>query len=545
MKDTMPTPIPGTNQSAMLKFGGSVLCPHRILALACLAAAGPSTVSSAPPPNIVMIFADDLGWSDVGFNGSRFYETPHLDRLAASGMRFSDAYVAAPNCAPSRASLLTGRYPPGTGCYTVGRPDNMPGVAEGMAKLTLPENQGSLALDQVIMAQPLREAGYKTAYFGKWHVGDSGDYVATKRGFSHGFILPKAHLQDDFGPFTTIPSVPNSIGAYQGDFLTEAALDFVAANHSDPFFVFLSFYNMVHATNKGTHTSPDSALTGKYFGKPPSGDDKDPVYAAKVEHLDSLVGRILARLDELGLSSNTLVIFYSDNGGAGNYTALGSPGTRTFTDNRPLRGGKSTLYEGGIRVPLVMRWPGRIPAGSLCTVPVTGVDFFPTFLDLAGISLQESLPLDGVSLLPLMEGRPPPTGSSHESGGRMLWSAYVDRRPERRNDASEVGLDAGGNLLAGTRPIFWHFPVYYGDRLQNSAWVNTPNSAIRLGRFKLIEFFEDGHLELYDLKRDLSESENLAERHPAITAQLHTLLKQWQQESGAFIPQPVASQGAH
>lgn len=544
MTNTTPTPDHGPNHTAMPTLGGGVLRPHGILALACLAVAGSSPVLPAAPPNIVLILADDLGWSDVGFNGSRYYETPHLDRLAASGMRFSDAYVAAPNCAPSRASLLTGRYPPGTGCYTVGRPDNMPGVAEGMARLTLPKNQGSLALDQVIVAQPLQAVGYKTAYFGKWHVGDSGDYVATRRGFSHGFILPNVHLQDDFGPFTTIPSVPSPIGAYQGDYLAEAALDFVATNRGGPFFVFLSFYNLVHATNKGTHTSPDPALTGKYYGKPPAGDDKDPVYAAKVEHLDRVVGRILARLDELGLSSNTLVIFYSDNGGPGNYAALGSPGTRSFTDNRPLRGGKSTLYEGGIRVPLVMRWPGRISAGSVCTVPVTGVDFFPTFLELAGIAPAESLTLDGVSLLPLMEGRPLPAGSSHESGGRMLWSAYDERKPERRKGATEVGLDAGGNLLGGTRPIFWHFPVYYGDRLQNPAWVNTPNSAVRLGRFKLIEFFEDGHLELYDLRRDLSESENLAERHPAITAQLHALLQQWQRTSGAFIPQPAASPGA-
>jgi arylsulfatase A-like enzyme len=499
-----------------------------------------ATLSAADTrPNILFILANDLGWSDVGFNGSRYYETPRIDRLAASGMRFTDAYVAAPNCSPSRATLMFGQYPGRTGCYTVGRPENVAGFAEGLTKVTMPKNSPQIPLDKVCLADPLTKAGYATAVFGKWHLGDSGDYVPTRRGFSAGFILPKEHLQDDFGPFTTFPSRPSPVGVYQSDFLAEEALKFMAEKRERPFFVYLSFYCSVHATNQGTHTSPDPAVTAKYHAKPPIGDDKDPVYAAKLEHFDRIVGRLLDRLDELKLPGSTIVILYSDNGAPGNYREMGAPSVRAFTDNRPLRGGKSTLYEGGVRVPLAIRWPGVIAPGSVCTIPVTSVDFYPTLLQITGATAPANQPLDGMSLLPILQNGPRPTGTSHQSGGRMLWSPYATDDEDAPARHAKLGkLDESGDLLAGSRPIFWHFPVYYGNRVKDPAWSNTPNSAVRLGRFKLIEFFDDKRLELYDLLADVGETRNLATKHPEITAQLHALLQRWQKETGAFIPQP-------
>lgn len=491
---------------------------------------------AATRPNILLIFIDNLSWSDVGFNGSRYYETPRLDRFAAESLRFTDAYVAAPNCAPSRATLMFGQYPSRTGCYTVGNPENVGGFDEGLTKVTLPTNRKQIPLDKICVAQPLANAGYATAIFGKWHLGDSGNYIPTKRGFTDGFILPLEHLQDDYGPFTTVPQRPSEKGIHQSDFLVGEALKFMEEKRSQPFLVYLSFYASVHATNKGTQTSPDPSLTSKYYGKPRSGDDKDPAYAAKVEHMDQQVGRILDRLKELQLDSNTIVIFYSDNGGPGNYAALGSPSTRAFTDNLPLRGGKSTLYEGGVRVPLLVRWPGVTQPGTFCTTPVTSVDFYPTFLDIAQAAPPAGYPLDGRSLVPLLDNRPRPTGTSADTGERLLWSPYP--APKSAPPKSEATLEISDDILSGARPIFWHFPIYYGNRVKDPAWVNVPNSAVRLGRFKLIEFFEDHRLELYDLRLDLGETTNLAAKYPEVTAQLHTLLQNWQKATNAFIPEP-------
>lgn len=512
----------------------------RLLSAALLfASILPSRLSASPvsrPPNILLIYADDLGWSDVGFHGSRYYETPRIDHFAAESLRFTDAYASAPLCSPSRASLMFGQYPPRTGCYSVGRPHTTPGVAEGLALLTPAENNPRIPLDKICFAQPLADAGYATAFFGKWHLGDSGDFLPFNRGFTHGFILPDVHLQDDFGPFTTIPPRPSPIGIPQSDFLVQEALSFMEEHRDRPFFVEISFYVSVHASNKGTHTSPDPALTAKYFGKPPAGDDKDPAFAAKVGHMDRLVGHLLDRLDALGLAENTVVIFYSDNGGVGGYHQLGSPLTRSYTDNAPLRAGKATLYEGGIRVPLIIRWPGVTPVGGVCSIPVTGVDFYPTFLDLARAPAPRDYPLDGVSLLPIIHDTPRPQAHGHESLGRALWTPYPVKPAL---DQSPPQLPVSQDLLSGARPIFWHFPVYYGNRLKNPSWVNTPNSAIRLGRFKLIEFFEEPRTELYDLVADLGEQSDISKTHPEITAQLHALLQHWQRSSGAFIPKPA------
>lgn len=465
----------------------SLLCALAIL----------GTLRAAERPNILFIFADDLGWSDVGFNGSRYYETPRIDRLAAEGMRFTDSYVAAPNCSPSRATLMFGQYPPRTGCYTVGGEEGGGEVNAELRRVTSPKSVKTIPVEKVCVARPLTSAGYSTAVFGKWHLGDYREFLPTERGFQQGFIIPNPHRQEDFGPFETRPPVENAKGVYQSDFLADAALKFIAANREKPFFVYLSFFNSVHATHEGSHIPPDEQVRARYAAKPPVGDDKDPAFAAKVERLDQVVGRVLDQIEALKLAQNTLVVFYSDNGGVGGYRAMGDHGTRSYTDNAPLRGGKSTLYEGGIRVPLAMRWPGVIRPGSVCETPVTSVDFYPTFLELCGAKADPAYTLDGVSLMPLLKGEP-------------------------LNDPG--------------RAIFWHFPVYYGNKQKNGVWVNTPCSAIRADDFKLIEFFEDNRLELYNLREDIGETKNLASSDHERATAMHRKLQQWQADTRAFIP---------
>ena len=475
-----------------------LLSSFAIFNVASASAESPAAKAAATLPNVLFIFADDLGWSDVGYNGSRYYETPRIDQLAKEGMTFSNAYVAAPNCAPSRAALMFGQYAPRTGCYTVGGEEG--GGPENAALRTVTSAQSVKLIppEKICLARPLSQAGISTAIFGKWHLGEYREYLPTERGFQHGFIIPNPHKQGDFGPWETRPAVKTLEGTYQSDFLADEALKFI--EHRDrekPFFVYLPFFNSIHATHEGTQVPPDEALKAKYETKPPHGDDKDPNLAAKIERMDQIIGRMMDRLDALKLRESTLVIFYSDNGGPGGYRQMGSPSTRSYTDNAPLRGGKSTLYEGGIRVPLIMRWPGVTAPGSVCDTPVTGVDFYPTLLELQGGKPPANYPLDGVSLVPLLKGQP-----------------------------------------IAERPLFWHFPVYYGNKQKNGVWVNTPCSAIREGEWKLIEFFEDHHLELFHLTTDLSETKNLATTDPERAKAMHQRLQQWQRETGAFIPKP-------
>lgn len=469
---------------------------HFLLILAAVLSIGIPHSAFAAQPNVLFIFADDLGWSDVGFNGSRYYETPRIDQLAKEGMTFPNAYVAAPNCAPSRAALMFGQYAPRTGCYTVGGEEG--GGAENAAHrlVTSAQSVKLISTGKICVAKPLSEAGITTAIFGKWHLGEYREYLPTERGFQHGFIIPNPHKQGDFGPWETRPQVKSPEGVYQSDFLANEALRFIESHREKPFFVYLPFFNSIHATHEGTQVSPDDALTKKYTKKTPHGDDKDPALAAKIERMDQIVGRLMDRLDALKLRESTLVIFYSDNGGPGGYRQMGSPGTRSYTDNAPLRGGKSTLYEGGTRVPLIIRWHGVTAPGSVCQTAVTGVDFYPTLLEVCGAKAPANYPLDGVSLVPLLKS---------------------------------------GEIPA--RDLFWHFPVYYGNKQKNGVWVNTPCSAIRSGDWKLIEFFEDHHLELYHLREDLSEARNLATTEPERAKALHAKLQHWQQNTKAFIPE--------
>jgi len=446
------------------------------------AAAGPG---ADRPPNILFIFIDDMGWRDVGFMGSQYYETPNIDGLARAGMIFTNAYANAPNCAPTRACLMSGQYGPRHGVYTVGSSER--GNAAGR-KLIPIANNDTLPSRVVTLAESLKAAGYATGHFGKWHLGGKDPTKPEGQGFDVNVAGNLAgNPRSYFSPYRN-PDLPDGPkGEYLTDRLTAEVIRFIDTHRDGPFFIYLPHY-AVH-----TPLQAKKELIEKYKNKKPWNGQGNPVYAAMVESVDQSVGRILKHLDELGLTEKTLVIFFSDNGGVGGYAACGIQ-NRDITSQAPLKGGKGMLAEGGIRVPMAVRWPGHVPPGTTCDVPVIGVDFYPTLLEVAGAKPPAGQPLDGESIVPLLT----------QQGGL-------------KRDA-----------------IFWHFPAYLQGG--GNTWRTTPGGAIRMGDWKLIEYFEDGRLELYNLRNDIGETTNLAEKMPEKARQLHDRLIAWRKEVHAPVP---------
>ncbi|MFC1629195.1 sulfatase [Gemmatimonadota bacterium] len=429
-------------------------------------------------PNIILILIDDLGWKDVGFMGSRYYQTPNIDRLSREGMMFTDAYAAAPNCAPSRACLLTGMYTPRHGIYTVNSSER--GDARHRKLIPTP-NTTELAPGFITVVEALHDVGYISASIGKWHLGNDPGRGPLSQGFDLNIGGGESgHPPSHFSPYglRTLPDGPE--GEYLTDRLTDEAIRFIETSGEQPFFLFLTHY-AVHTPVQ----APDE-ITALYQDVPPSNGQNDPAYAAMIESVDTGIGRLLDALDTAGQTDNTVIIFCSDNGGHGGKTSM-----------EPLRGSKGMLYEGGIRSPMIVRWPGQIEAGSSCSEPVIMVDFLPTILELAGGALPSGQPADGVSLVPLLKGR------------------------------SEFDREA----------IFWHFPVYLEAYAgMQGEWRTTPVGAVRAGHWKLIEFFEDGQLELYNLLDDIGEKNDLSQALPERRDELHLLMRDWREKSGAPVP---------
>lgn len=454
-----------------------------VLVLLNLAANGADRPSQ---PNIVFILADDLGWTDLGCFGSGYYQTPHIDRLAAQGRKFTHGYTAGPNCQPTRAAILSGQYGPRTGVYTVGNTNRFETSRRPLVPVP---NVEQLALEQVTVAEALQSAGYATGMFGKWHLGGN-DYHPSKQGFDEAIVSMGKHFD-----FKTQPPQDVASDTYLADWITDRSVDFLRRHKDHSFFLYVPHF-AVH--------SPFQAKTDKIaqFRDRPAADGHDnPTYAGMIASLDDSVGRILATLDELDLSRNTLVIFSSDNGGVGGYVREGIKKGGDVTDNSPLRGGKGMLYEGGVRVPFIFRWPGVITPGSVSEQPIHSVDLYPTFLDVVGAKAPADHPLDGVSVVPCLSGEP---------------TAELDRQE-----------------------LFWHFPGYLGAG--QDTWRTTPAGAIRSGDFKLLEFFEDGRLELYNLKSDPGQQENLAVLRPEVTKTLHSQLVAWRE--GIHAPMPEKRDG--
>lgn len=440
---------------------------------------------AAPRPNIVFILADDLGWTDLRCQGSGFYDTPSIDRLAADGMRFTHAYTAGPNCQPTRAALMSGQYGPRTGVYTVGSRDRFD---TSLRPLVPVENVQRLDPAVVTVGEALRAAGYRTGYFGKWHLGDDAAHHPAAQGFEEALTSMSRHFNFRTTPPTNVP--PQT---YLADFLTDRAVDFIERHRAEPFFLVLAHF-AVHSPYEAK-----ADLIERFRGRPPAGGHGDPTYAAMILSLDESVGRVVATLDRLNLSTNTLVLFSSDNGGVGGYEREGL-GKVGITDNAPLRHGKGSLYEGGVRVPFIARWPGRVPAGAVCDTPVISVDLYPTLCALAGAPRPENQPLDGVDISPLFFGATIPE-----------------------------------------RPLFWHFPGYLGGG--PNLWRTTPVGAIREGPWKLLEWFEDGRIELYHLERDPGQTRNLADAEPEVARRLRERLAAWRRDIRAPMPERRASGG--
>ncbi|MBN2330104.1 MAG: sulfatase [Candidatus Omnitrophica bacterium] len=420
-------------------------------------------------PNFVFILIDDMGWPDPACYGHSFHETPHIDKLAGQGMKFTDAYAACPVCSPTRASIMSGQYP-----ARLGLTDFIPGHWRPYEKLRVPINrQQNLPLEALTIAEALKPAGYTTGVFGKWHLGGQ-THFPDKQGFDDWMVTSGAHFN-----FRTFPKMDIQKDDYMADVLTTKCEQFIEANQNNPFCVFLTHY-AVHIPLQARQ-----ALIKKYEEKSkPAAGVNNPVYAAMVEHVDSSVGRVLQKLSDCNLDRNTVVVFFSDNGGLRQiYTGDGP----IVSTNDPLRNEKGTLYEGGIRVPLIVRWPGNIEAGAVCREPVSSVDFYPTFLDIAQIKKQAGAILDGESLTPLL-----------------------------RQDGS-LKRDA----------IFWHYPHYHHS---------APAGAIRLGDYKLIEFYDDSHIELYNLRDDIGETRNLAQSMPDRAIALRDRLAEWRKSVNAQMP---------
>jgi len=450
-------------------------------ALVSVSSAGPLPAADPQKPNIVFILADDLGYTDVACFGSRYYETPNIDRLAAQGVKLRNHHHCQ-NCTPTRAALMSGQYGPRTGVYTVGGTDRFDTSERPLIPV---ENVQALPLDRKTIAQQLKTAGYATGMFGKWHLSEKGEHHPARRGFDEAIVSAGQHFDFKTNPPTEYPE-----GQYLADFLTDKAVDFIGRHKDGPFFLYLPHFG-VHAPHQA---KPE--LIAKFKDKPPVGGHHDPTYAAMIASVDESVGRVLKSLEDLKLADNTVVIFATDNGGVGGYSREGiKKGAGEITDNAPLRSGKGSLYEGGTRVPFIVRWPGVVTAGTSVDVPTIHVDLFPTLLAIGGAPTPEQK-LDGESLVPVLK----------DSSARLKREA-----------------------------IYQHFPGYLGAG--PGFWRTTPVTLIHEGDWKLMEFLEDGHLELYNLRDDLGESKNLAESQPEKAAQLLAKLKAWRAEVAAPMPE--------
>ena len=451
-------------------------------------------------PNIVFILIDDMGWRDLSCYGSTFYDTPTIDRLFAGGMHFTNAYAACPVCSPTRASILTGTYP-----ANIGITDWIGAHTKGI--LIDAPYVDHIPLSETTLAAALRNNGYTTWHVGKWHVG--GDpFGPTSHGFdvNIGGCFRGSPHQGYFSPWGIENLTDGPRGEYLTDRLTDEAIALIESHGGSPFYLNMWYYSVHTPTQapaesvrkyerKAARLGLDQRKAleaGEFFPTASKRAERvirrrfqsDPVYAAMIECLDRNIGRLLSTLESKGVLDNTLIVFTSDNGGLS--TAEGSP-----TCNAPLSEGKGWMYEGGVREPLIVAWPEVVGPGSVCEAPVTSPDFFPTLLEAAGIPLMPEQHRDGVSMMPLLKG---------------------GRRLERE-------------------AIYWHYP-HYGNQ------GGTPACSMRMGDHKLIQFFEDNRLELYNLSCDIGENDNRASSEPELVKRMHAMLQAWRDGVHARIPEP-------
>lgn len=449
-----------------------------VLSFSCTQSPADGKHSVGNQPNIVFILADDLGWADVGFNRAKYYETPNLDRLAAAGITFSNAYANAANCAPTRASILSGQYTPRHGILTVGASNR--GDQRAQQLIPVP-NQSVLDTGTFSVAEMLKTADYHTAFIGKWHIGDHLETSPLAHGFDYTLAgWERGSPQSYFSPYKNPALEDGPDGEHLTDRLTDEAMAYMQRQQEreNPFFLYLSYY-AVHAPFEAK-----DSLVAKYRQKAPAVGGRDnPIYAAMIETLDDNIGRLHQFLEQKGLLKNTILVFWSDNGGSFRATV-----------NDPLKGAKGMPYEGGIRVPAFVYAPNFFPEARTVETPVISTDLYPTFAEWAGASPPDDYPLDGVSLAPLLSGQ------------------------ELRE-----------------RAIFWYAPVYLpgsGDY----AFRMVPSAILRKGDYKLIWEYGTGRTRLYNLRKAPGETSDLSQQHPELNRQLLRELKGWHQSTDAEIP---------
>ncbi len=456
----------------------------------------PLAAKAERPPNVVVFLVDDLGQRDVGCYGSTFYETPNIDRLAKEGVRFTEAYAACPVCSPSRAALLTGQWPQRSGITDYIGAAMKPEDWKRNTKLLPAPYKDRLSLDSTTLAKAMKTAGYATFFAGKWHLGPEGWWPENQ-----GFDVNMGGIDRGgpyggkkyFSPYGNPRLSDGPEGEHLPDRLADETNKFITAHKDKPFFAYYSFYDvhtplMAREDLRQKYEEKRKRLAlkerwGREFERDVRLTQDHAIYAAMVEAMDLAVGKVLAKLDELGLSENTLVIFTSDNGGLS--TSEGWP-----TSNLPLRGGKGWMYEGGIRVPLIIRWPAARKTGSVSDAPVYGLDCFGTIMDAIGSQPPAGHKLDGVSLMPVLKG---------------------------------------GDLPE--RALFWHYP-HYGNQ------GGAPAAAVRRGPWKLIHWLEDDRTELFNVVDDIGETKDLSEEHAERATALKAELTRWQNEVGALSPIP-------
>ena len=450
---------------------------HLLFGISALAGVSPAADAEseiAKPPNVIVIVADDLGWTDLGCYGSDLSQSPHIDRLARAGMRFTVNYSACTVCSPTRAALMTGKYP-----ARLHITDWIPGQPPENPKLTVPDFTKRLPYEETTIAERLHDAGYATASIGKWHLGGPEFYPE-----HHGFDVNIAGTDQPqprpgyFAPYDIATIKPGPQGEYITDRLGEEAVRFVREHADRPFFLYLPHF-AVHTPIQGK-----KELIEEYQARVRGGmRHTNAAYAAMIDSMDQTVGRIRETLDELGVADRTVVIFTSDNGGR-----------IPTSSNVPLRAGKGSCYEGGVRVPLIVYWPNVTPAGAECDAPVITMDLYPTILEMTGAGGAAKAPGDGLSLVP----------------------------PLRQN----------GELAQ--RDLFWHYPHYQHYQKEGT----TPYGAIRRGDWKLIEFYDDKPAELYNLRNDGGEQQNVAATEPERVQELRQALHAWRSAVGAQMPTP-------
>jgi arylsulfatase A-like enzyme len=476
----------------------------KALGLGTAAVITPKALWPAPQrrPNFIFILIDDLGWMDTTVYGSQYYETPNIERLAKRSMLFTDAYAANPLCSPTRASILTGKYPARLGItlpagHLPPLPHDHPLLpAQGPAyhPVLTPESRRHLPLEEYTLAEALRDAGYRTAFVGKWHLGQPEEYWPPAQGFEiniggGGYPSPPSY----FSPYKIKPLPDGPPGEYITDRLTDETIKLLDTFRQEPFFICLWHY-AVHAPYQAKE-----ALVATFAGKrDPRGMQNNPTMAAMIKSMDESIGRVLDALDSLGLSDNTVIFFSSDNGG-NEYDRVG-PEQWPPTNNDPLRSGKASIYEGGVRVPLLVSWPGVVKPGSKCSEVVSSIDFYPTILQMAGIEPKKDQIIDGESIVPLLK-----------STGKL------------RREA-----------------IFCHFP--HATRAP-SGLICQPCTSVRKGDWKLIRFYATSEefpnrYELYNLREDIGETNNLAEARPDLVKELDALIEDFLARTGALVPRP-------